>query len=78
MLQSIKRSHCINSDHPMFHNCLIRFMEKLLKLDNIQEELQLVLNTQLEPIIGGRTAAEINSQFLSKHYKSLPALVQCK
>lgn len=78
MLQSIKRSHRINPDHPMFHNCLIRFMAKLLKLDNIQEEMQLVLNKQLEPILGGRTATEINSQFLSKHNKSLPALAQCK
>lgn len=76
MLQSIKRSHRINPDHPMFHNCLIRFMEKLLKLDNIQEEMQLVLNKQLEPIINGRSAAEINTQFLAKHHKSLPALVQ--
>ncbi|KAE9543851.1 hypothetical protein AGLY_001975 [Aphis glycines] len=76
MLQSIKRSHRICPDHPMFHSCLIRFMEKLLKLDNIQEEMQLVLNKQLEPILGGMSAAEINSQFLNKHHKSLPALVQ--
>jgi len=51
-------------------------MEKLLKLDNIQDEMQLVLNKQLEPILGGMSAAEINSQFLYKHQKSLPALVQ--
>jgi len=51
-------------------------MEKLLKLDNIQEEMQLVLNKQLEPILGGMSAADINSQFLNKHQKSLPALVQ--
>jgi len=51
-------------------------MEKLLKLDNIQEEMQLVLNKQLEPILGGMSAAEINLQFLNKHHKSLPALVQ--
>lgn len=76
MLQSIIRSHRINPDHPMFHNCLIRFMDKLLKLENIQEEMQLVLNKQLEPILGGRSAAEINSQFLTKHHKSLPALYQ--
>jgi len=78
MLQSIKRSHRIDPDHPMFHNCLIRFMEKLLKLDNIQDEMQLVLNKQLEPILGGRSAAEINTQYLTKHHKSLPALVQGK
>lgn len=78
MLQSIKRSHRIDPEHPMFHSCLIRFMEKLLKLDNIQEEMQLVLNKQLEPILVGRSAAEINTQFLTKHHKSLPALVQGK
>lgn len=76
MLQSIKRSHRIDPEHPMFHNCLIRFMEKLLKLDNIQDEINLVLNKQLEPILVGRSAAEINTQFLTKHHKSLPALVQ--
>lgn len=76
MLQSIKRSYQINPNHPMFHSCLIRFMEKLLKLDNIQEEMQLVLNKQLEPILDGRSAAEINTQFLAKHHNSLPALVQ--
>lgn len=76
MLQSIKRSHRLNPDHPMFHSCLIRFMEKLMKLDCIQVEMQLVLNKQLEPILGGRSAAEINTQFLTKHHKSLPALVQ--
>lgn len=76
MLQSIKRSHRIDPEHPMFHNCLIRFMEKLLKLDNIQDEMNLVLNKQLEPILVGRSAAEINTQFLTKHHKSLPALVQ--
>jgi len=79
MLQSIKRSHRIDPDHPMFHSCLIRFMEKLLKLDcNIQEEMQSVMNKQLEPIVVGRSAAEINKQFLAKHRKSLPALVQGK
>lgn len=76
MLQSIKRSHRINPDHPMFHSCLIRFMEKLSKLDGIQEEMQMVLNKQLEPIVCGRSASEINTQFLAKHHKSLPALVQ--
>lgn len=78
MLQSIKRSHRIDPEHPMFHNCLIRFMEKLLKLDNIQEDMQLVLNKQLEPILVGRSTAEINTQFLTKYHKSLPALVQGK
>lgn len=78
MLQSIKRSHRINPEHPMFHSCLIRFMDKLLKSDNIQEEMQSVLNKQLEPILGGRSAAEINTQFLNKYHKSLPALVQGK
>lgn len=62
----------------MFHSCLIRFMDKLLKSDNIQEEMQSVLNKQLEPILGGRSAAEINTQFLNKYHKSLPALVQGK
>ncbi|XP_050441172.1 N-alpha-acetyltransferase 16, NatA auxiliary subunit [Adelges cooleyi] len=76
MLQSIIRSHRINPDHPMFHSCLIRFMEKLSKLDNIQDEIQMVFDKQLEPILGGRSAAEINTQFLAKHHKSLPALVQ--
>lgn len=78
MLQSIKRSHRIDPEHPMFHSCLIRFMDKLLKLDNIQEEMQSVLNQQLESIVVGRSAAEINVQFLAKHHKSLPALVQGK
>lgn len=78
MLQSIKRSHRIDPDHPMFHSCLIRFMDKLLKLDNIQEEMQAVLNQQLESIVVGRSAVEINVQFLAKHHKSLPALVQGK
>lgn len=78
MLQSIKRSHRIHPEHPMFHSCLIRFMEKLLKLDSIQEEMQLVLNKQLEPIVVGMSAAEINTQFLAKYHKSLPALVQGK
>lgn len=76
MLQSIKRSHQINPNHPMFHSCLIRFMEKLLKLENIQDEMQSVLNKQLEPILDGREAAEINTQFLEKYHNSLPALVQ--
>ena len=81
MLQSIKRAFRLNSSNPELHSCLVRFQLKLVTLRKqtdpiVDEPVLTVLNNEIEPILRGRSAAQINDEFLAKNSNSLPCLFE--
>lgn len=81
MLQSIKRAFRLDSSNAELHSCLIRFELKLVSLrkqtdPSVEEPVLTVLQKEMEPILRGRTAAQINKEFLAENPSSLPALFE--
>lgn len=81
MLQSIKRAFRLDSSNPELHSCLIRFELKLVSLrkqvdPSVEEPILTVLQKEMEPILRGRTAAQINKEFLAENSSSLPVLFE--
>lgn len=81
MLQSIKRAYQLNSSDPELHSCLVRFQLKLVTLRKqtdpvVDEPVLTVLNKEIEPILRGRSAAQINDEFLAQNTNSLPCLFE--
>ncbi|XP_065201361.1 N-alpha-acetyltransferase 15, NatA auxiliary subunit [Planococcus citri] len=81
MLQSIKRAFRLDSSNAELHSCLIRFELKLVSLrkqtePSVEEPVLTVLQKEMEPILRGRTAAQINKEFLAENSRSLPVLFE--
>ena len=77
MLQSIKRAFRLEPENCELHTCLVRFVELVSeKLDTLDAPVADVIKQAMEPITLGRTARQMNEDFLKQHAKSLPAVFQ--
>lgn len=81
MLQSIKRAFRLDRSNPELHSCLVRFELKLVTLRKrtdpvVEQPVLTVIQQEIEPILRGRSAAQINEEFLAKNSNSLPALYE--
>lgn len=80
MLQSIKRAFRLQPSQPQLHSCLIRFALKLVTLRKhdppVEQPVMTVLDQEMEPILRGRSAEEINNEYLAENSKNLPALFE--
>lgn len=79
MLQSIKRAYRLDPENPQLHTCLIRYHEYCSKyLSTLEEPVCTVIIQEAQPILQGRDAHQLNSEFLSKHSHSLPSILEGK
>lgn len=81
MLQSIKRAFRLDRSNPELHSCLVRFELKLVTLRKqtdpaVEEPVLTVIQQEMEPILQGRSAAQINKEFLAENSSSLPGLFE--
>ena len=77
MLQSIKRGHALEPNHPDFHKCLVRFVKAVrdaVSSDTTPGSIRAVLLQWMEPTLGGLNAdpVKINNDFLTKNSTSIP------
>lgn len=83
MLQSIKRAFRIDPKNVELHSCFVRFAMKLVTLKKQTEPatespVLTVIEQEMEPILRGRSADQINKEFLAENSNSLPALFEGK
>lgn len=81
MLQSVKRAYKVDGNHPLVHEAVVRYSKKMLQWEsegNLPTSVSKVIAIQMEPILKGRTAFQINDEYLKKNYNSLPARLQGK
>ncbi|CAK9185925.1 unnamed protein product [Ilex paraguariensis] len=81
MLQSIKRAFRIDPKNVELHSCIVRFAVKLVTLKKQTEPatespVLTVIEQEMEPILRGRSADQINKEFLAENSNSLPALFE--
>lgn len=77
MLQSIKRAYRLEPGNSDLHTCLVRFVELVsAKLDTLDAPVTDVIKQAIEPITLGRSAKQMNEDFLKMNGNSLPALLQ--
>lgn len=75
MLQSVKRAHSLDPEHPKLHECLIRFSKKVDEAKDIPEAVQTVITKELERLLDGKSATEFNECFLEKFSHSLDSRI---
>lgn len=77
MLQSLKRSHRLDPENPQLHSCLIRFYEVVEKNKSTWDPAVIeVVDKEITPIFQGKTADQINKEFLEKYPNSLVAVLE--
>ncbi|XP_063227902.1 N-alpha-acetyltransferase 15, NatA auxiliary subunit [Bacillus rossius redtenbacheri] len=77
MLQSIKRAYRLAPDHPQLHCCLVLFCKGMARWQgSLEPPVATVIRQEMEPISGGRSAHQLNEQFLAAHARDLEALFQ--
>ncbi|GFO47570.1 N-alpha-acetyltransferase 15, nata auxiliary subunit-like [Plakobranchus ocellatus] len=72
MLQSIKRGVAADRSNPQFHICLIHFLQYVKEKNGLVEPTKTVIEQEMEKIYGGKTALQLNTDFLSRNADSLP------
>lgn len=75
MLRSIIRTHRLDSNNPELHSCFVRFLRHT-STSNLDATVSEVVKRQSSEIFAGRSAQQLNNDFLKKNAKSLPHLLQ--
>ncbi|XP_039295227.1 N-alpha-acetyltransferase 15, NatA auxiliary subunit [Nilaparvata lugens] len=80
MLQCVRRAWRLAPSHAEVHACVVRFAQAWQRWQSQSPPLDPAVNTvisqQMQPILQGRTALQINTQFLAANGDSLPAVFQ--
>lgn len=79
MLQSVKRAYRIDKNHPLVHDVVVRFSKQMSIWESqgcLSSSVSKVIAHQMEPILKGRSPAEINEEFLNENTNYLPARLQ--
>ncbi|GBP12498.1 N-alpha-acetyltransferase 15, NatA auxiliary subunit [Eumeta japonica] len=67
MLQSVKRAHRLQPDHPQLRDCLLRFLERLDELrPALHQHVATVLDAETQPLFGERSATDMAQQFAAE------------
>ncbi|KAK3784704.1 hypothetical protein RRG08_032159 [Elysia crispata] len=72
MLQSIKRGVAADRFDPHFHICLIHFLQYVKGKGELVEPTKTVIEQEMKKIYEGKTALQLNTDFLSRNMNSLP------
>ncbi|KAG8180877.1 hypothetical protein JTE90_015802 [Oedothorax gibbosus] len=76
MLQSIKRAWLIDPKHPKLHSNLVRLYNAVSSRKDIPAPMQTVLKQEMDRIYKGKSAHELNEEFLAQYSNSLPHILQ--
>ncbi|XP_046394061.1 N-alpha-acetyltransferase 15, NatA auxiliary subunit [Ischnura elegans] len=77
MMQSIKKAYGLEPENARLHSCVIRFCCYVDKWrGGMLPPVSQVIDMQMVDILKGRSAPQINADFLLKHSNSLPALFE--
>lgn len=77
MLQSIRRAHKTEPDHPLLHTCIIRYRLYLdQRAGTIEKPVMTVVNQTMKPIWEEKDAKRLNAEFLNAHKNNLRYVLQ--
>ncbi|KAK6626245.1 hypothetical protein RUM43_006552 [Polyplax serrata] len=77
MLQSIRRAHKVEPDHPLLHTCIIRYKLYLdVHVARMEESITTVINETMKPIWGEKDAKTLNAEYLKAHKHSIRHVLQ--
>ncbi|CAG0879708.1 unnamed protein product [Darwinula stevensoni] len=77
MLQSLKRGYRMDPNHPGLHSCLIRFCQLAKEqMETWPEPMQHVVSKETEFIFCGKSAHDLNEEFIKTHHNSLSHLIE--
>ncbi|KAH1019985.1 hypothetical protein HUJ04_009721 [Dendroctonus ponderosae] len=77
MLQSIKRAHQVDAQHPKLHSCLIRFLRVVKdNQHNYDNAVSEVITTETKTLLSTKDAKTLNKEFLDSHKDSLKAALE--
>lgn len=71
MLQSVKRAHAINRNHPKLHEHIVKLAVKVSKSTDVKEPVTVVIERELKTLLAGKDLTQFNSDFLEQNSQSL-------
>lgn len=71
MLQSVKRAHAIDANHPKLHEHLVKLAVKVSESKHMKEPVAIVIERELKTLLDGNDIKQFNADFLEKHSHSL-------
>lgn len=71
MLQSVKRAHAIDPNHPHLHEHLIKLAVKVSVSKDLKVPVSTVIERELQKLLGNKDLKQFNSDFLERHSRSL-------
>ncbi|XP_020618730.1 N-alpha-acetyltransferase 15, NatA auxiliary subunit-like isoform X1 [Orbicella faveolata] len=71
MLQSVKRAHAINPNHPKLHENLVRLAVKVSESKELKRPVSTVIERELKTLLDGKDLKQFNSDFLEQNSQSL-------
>ncbi|KAK2165073.1 hypothetical protein LSH36_55g06042 [Paralvinella palmiformis] len=72
VLQAIKRGNNVDPNHPLFHQCAVKFLKSVQEDQKLSGTVSEVLKQSISALYGDRDAIILNNEFLKKNSKSLP------
>ena len=75
MLRAIKQCLNLLPDHLQLHSCLVRFLHFVETSTSLPEEVRRVIKESYPAPLTGKTAADLNKEFMQKHKEDLSAQV---
>jgi len=71
MLQSIKRGHALDPEHPEFHECMVRFLKTVSEQsNNMCDTMRTVVTQEMERLYNNHNPEQLNEAFLEKNKHS--------
>lgn len=71
MLQSVKRAHAINPNHPKLHEHLVKLAVKVSESTDLKVPVSTVIERELKTLVGSKDLRQFNSDFLEQNSHSL-------
>lgn len=71
MLQSVKRAHAINPNHPKLHEHLVKLAVKVSESTDLKGPVSTVIERELKTLVGSKDLRKFNSDFLEQNSQSL-------
>lgn len=71
MLQSVKRAHTIDPNHPTLHEHLVKLAVKVSESTDMKESISAVFERELKTLLGSKDMKQFNADFLEENSRSL-------
>merc|ERR1719431_858189 len=73
MLRSIKQALAVDPDNVQLHSCVARFLNYVSTTSSLPDPVKNVVKASLPEELSGKTALELNNNFLQTHKSNLSA-----